>query len=234
MPTARLTVELPEAAWVGQVSRQHPRASIRVLAAVAEQRDGVVLAELRGDAVDELMNDVRAAADVSDFAVLHRTETEVLAQIETTSAILLDHANRSGVPIEMPFTVRDGETVWDLTAPHDRLSELGEQFTTDGIPFTVNSIDYEVDRGDLLSETQWEVLTAAVGEGYYDTPRTCTQTELAATLDLAKSTCSETLHRAEERIVKQFLEEHPDYVGGLSDERALGTTRRCASPSQAD
>lgn len=50
---------------------------------------------------------------------------------------------------------------------------------------------------------------AAVEAGYYDTPRTCTLTELADEVGLAKSTCSEILHRAEEIIVKEFIENLP-------------------------
>lgn len=212
MPTATLTVELPENVWVGRLSRQYPEARIRVLAAVAENTSGVVMAELRAANLDALLRDIRAAVDVGDLTVLERTETEVLTQIETGSAILLHHAQQSGVPIEMPFTVTDGQTVWELTASHERLSELGTLLADDGIPFTVESINHEVERGELLTDTQLEVLTAAIEEGYYDTPRSCTQTELAEKLDLAKSTCSETLHRAEERIVKQFITQHPEGI----------------------
>jgi hypothetical protein len=49
-------------------------------------------------------------------------------------------------------------------------------------------------------------LVAGVGlDGYYDTPRDCPLTELADELEIAKSTCSGTLHRAEETIVKRFV-----------------------------
>lgn len=212
MPTATLTVELPENVWVNEVSSRHPEAQIRVLAAVADQKDGVVMVEIRADDADEVIRDVRSADDVSDVTVLERGESKLLAQIETRSAVLLHHAQQSGVPIEMPFTVSDGRTVWELTASHDRLSELGTLLAGDDIPFTVESITHDVDRGDLLTDRQLEVVTAAIREGYYDTPRSCTQTELAETLGLAKSTCSETLHRAEERIVKRFIEQHPDDI----------------------
>lgn len=217
MPTATLTVDLPENVWVGRISRRYPEARIRVLAAVAGQQTGVVMAEFRGEEVDAVLEDVETADDVTDLAVLERSETQVLAQVETASAILLNHAQQSGVPIEMPFTVSDGETVWELTAAHDRLSRLGDMFESDGIPFTVESITHDVERGDLLTDTQLEVLTTAIRQGYYDTPRTCTQTELADALDLAKSTCSQTLHRAEERIVKQFVDRHPEEIDTGSD-----------------
>lgn len=52
-------------------------------------------------------------------------------------------------------------------------------------------------------------MNAVIERGYYDTPRRCTLTELADELDLAKSTCSERLHRAEEnsRLMTPFDDE---------------------------
>ncbi|MFB9804505.1 helix-turn-helix domain-containing protein [Haladaptatus pallidirubidus] len=41
--------------------------------------------------------------------------------------------------------------------------------------------------------------------GYYDTPRECSLTELATSLDVTKGSLSRVLHRAEGRIIKQFM-----------------------------
>jgi predicted DNA binding protein len=59
----------------------------------------------------------------------------------------------------------------------------------------------------LLTDRQRRLLETARDRGYYDTPRRITLTELANELDFAASTCSEVLHRAEERIVKEHLRE---------------------------
>lgn len=234
MPTATLTIELPENVWVGRISRRYPDAQIRVLAAVASKEDGVVMVEFRAEDLDALVSDVRAAEDVGDVVVLEQSKGAVLAQVETSSAVLLNHVQQSGIPIEMPFTASDGETVWDLTTSHERLSKLGDLFSADGIPFTVDSITHDLDRSDLLTDAQLEVLTAAIQEGYYDTPRCCTQTELAEKIGYAKSTCSETLHRAEERIVKQFIEQHPGDVDTGSPTEVRERTLGAVASGQAD
>lgn len=44
-------------------------------------------------------------------------------------------------------------------------------------------------------------------KGYYDTPRQCSLTDLADTLDVSKSTASIVLHNAEETIIKEFFAE---------------------------
>jgi predicted DNA binding protein len=119
--------------------------------------------------------------------------------------LLLFSAQGTGVPLEMPFLLADGEVEWELTALQNRLSELGIQFEQFGIPFTVNEIQQHIEPEQLLTDRQLELLTVAVERGYYETLRECSLTELADELDIAKSTCSETLHRAEEEVIKQFV-----------------------------
>jgi predicted DNA binding protein len=99
----------------------------------------------------------------------------------------------------------DGEVEWGLTAPQNRLSELGTQFEQFGIAFTVNEIQQHIEPEQMLTDRQLERPTVAVERGYYETLRECSFPELADELDIAKSTCSETLHRAEEEVIKQFV-----------------------------
>jgi predicted DNA binding protein len=131
--------------------------------------------------------------------------------------LLLTAAKRSGVPIEMPVEIEDGEATIDVTGAHDRLSELGRQFQELGLEFQVVYIQERLQSSQLLTEKQREAILTAVDEGYYDTPRTCSLTELADELDIAKSTASETLHRAEDVIVKEFVDDLPPQVNDDAD-----------------
>lgn len=74
----------------------------------------------------------------------------------------------------------------------------------------MNEVRQRIEPEQLLTERQLTLVRAAVEHGYYDTPRRCSLTGLPAEIDLAKWTCSETLHRAEGRIIKQFLDDLGD------------------------
>ena len=73
-----------------------------------------------------------------------------------------------------------------------------------GVTFEVESLRQEINVESTLTPRQRELILTAVKKGYYDTPRDCTLTELAEAAGVAKSTASETLHRAEGAIVRQF------------------------------
>lgn len=205
MPKTRLQLTLPEDVWLGELTRQYPAATFRVLAALSNDRTGVGLAKIESESLDDLLAEMGDYDDVVELEVLNRTDDSALIQFETTLPLLLLPARDSGVPLEMPFELANGAAIWEVTAPSDRLSELATQLRTFDITFQIDYLQQEIEQDQLLTETQTELVQTAIEQGYYDTPRTCSLTDLACELDIAKSTASETLHRAEEKIVKQFM-----------------------------
>lgn len=210
MPRARLKIMLPEDVWIGSISRDFPSVRFRILAALPDDNAGTGLAELAGDDVLRVVERIADSAEVVEVDLLQQSKSRVLLQFETTEPLLLFPAQKSGVPLEMPFIIQDGEAVWEVTAPQDRLSTLGEQLDAFGIQFRVEKLLQDINPEQLLTDRQERLIRAAIKYGYYDTPRSCTLTELAEELEIAKSTCSETLHRAEGKVIKQFVSENLD------------------------
>lgn len=205
MPLAKLRLTIPEDVWIGTITREFPDVTIRVLAAFPDESSGVCLAEVTGQRVPAAVEAMAAEEAVDTLDVIQHSEREAIVQFETSLPLMLLPARDSGVPVEMPFDISDGEIVWEVTAPTDRLSALGDQLDAFDIPFTVEYIQQRRTQEQLLTDRQQGLVETAVDRGYYDTPRAVSLTELAAELDIAKSTASETLHRAEETIVKDFV-----------------------------
>lgn len=207
MPEAKLRLTIPEDIWIGDITRRHPDTRIRVLAAIPDELTGVGLAEIEGPDAAAVLAEMVDDEELTNVETLQHSDGEALVQFETTNPLLLFPARGSGIPLQMPFDIRNGEASWEVTAPNERLSALGEQLEEFGIQFTVDYVHHQQTASEqLLTERQREIVRAAVEEGYYDTPRKCSLTELAESVGIAKSTCSSTLHRAEEAIVKEFVE----------------------------
>lgn len=205
MPEAKLTLTIPERTWPGEITRRYPDASIRIVAAIAEAESGVGLAEVCCPEQDGIIEDIQSHSAVDSMELLQRTHEKCLIEFRTDLPLLLFAARGSGLPLELPFEVQNGEATWALTASHESISGLGEQFDALGISYSVDYLQPEVaGTEDLLTDRQQSLIAAAIEHGYYDTPRRCSLTELADVVGLAKSTTSETLHRAEERVMKEF------------------------------
>ena len=207
MPRAELTLTIPEDVWIGSLSRSYPAAEFRILAAVPGGDTGVGLAEITAEDLVGVLGEMDDSESVTSLEILQQWEDTALVQFETDDPLLLSPIQGSGIPLEMPFRLTDGEARWEITAPQERLSALGQQLEEFGIPFHVERVSQHVETDQLLTQRQLDLVEAAVEQGYYDTPRDCSLTDLTEEVDIAKSTCSETLHRAEEKIIKEFVEE---------------------------
>lgn len=220
MPRAKLAVRMPEGAWIARLSRAHPDARFRVLAATPVEGGGTGLVELSAEHPGAIVDEMAAFDGIESVDWQESTGETVVVQFHTTEPFLLLSAREAGLPLRPPIDVRDGvASVWASGAP-ERLSAFADQLESFGMSFEVERVAPEVDPASLLTERQREVVSEAVERGYYDAPRRCTLTELAESLGIAQSTASETLHRAEGAIVRSFVEELPGFHGARRESGA--------------
>lgn len=208
MPYAQLQITIPDTIWLSEVSHSYPDTTFRILAATANDAAGVAHIEIHGPNPDAVCEKIREYDTVTDLTVFDADPQRASVQIETTVPLVLTTLQTAGVPLELPLDVRNGELALDVTIPQQTLSELGATLDRFGISYTVDRIQQHVDSDALLTDRQQWLLDEAIERGYYDTPRRTTLVALADELDLAKSTCSELLHRAEERVMKQYRREN--------------------------
>ncbi|MFB6097389.1 MAG: helix-turn-helix domain-containing protein [Haloferacaceae archaeon] len=209
MPEAKFLITLPEGVWVSDVSRSFPAVTFRVLSVLTDDATGVGLLELAGpeEDVPAILAEIDDHGGIDALDVIQQVEGQALVRFETSSPLLLLAAQRSGVPLGLPLEIQDGKASLELTAPHERFSELGDELRSFGLSYTIEYIRPQVERDELLTDRQRELLATAVDLGYYDTPRECTLTELADHLGVAKSTASERMHRAEGAVIRSFVDE---------------------------
>ena len=205
MPKASLSIEIPDDAWVSKVSRNHPDATFRVLSAFAANEHGVGIVEIEaGGGVDPIIEDISEHEVITETELLWNEGDEALIEFETRTPMMLLAARRSSVPVRMPFEIQDGVGNWELTASRDRLSELSSVFETMGIDHSLEYV-HKVRSEEFLTDKQRDVMETALDMGFYDTPREASLSDVAEEIGIAKSTCSEILHRAEEKVVKDFF-----------------------------
>jgi len=207
LPEAKISATVPESMWVHDVSTEYPDTVFRVISAMPGEEFGVGVVEINGDAHEEVVKAISRHDTVSDVEVLWENDEEekALAQVKTGNHLILLEASRSGVPLETPFEIQDGVGEWELRASRDSLSQLSSLFDSMGVNYTIEYVrDFE-EEDSLLTDKQREVVEVADELGYYDTPREASLSDVADELGVAKSTCSEMLHRAEGKVMSGYL-----------------------------
>jgi predicted DNA binding protein len=212
MPHAKLTIDIPEHTWISELSTNHPEISFQVVTSIRGDNTGIGLVRLLATDPLAVITEIQAREDVESLELLWKHEDEALVQIETSNPLPLLPVWRAGVPLKMPFDIRDGQATWEVTTSTDRLSNLQSQLDGLGISFSLEHVrDIEESQADrLLTDRQQEVLSTAIDVGYYRAPREATLGDVADTLGVANATCSDILHRAEGHIIHWFVAEHMD------------------------
>jgi len=127
---------------------------------------------------------------------------------ESDALVTLAASDRGLGPSSIPDDEGRGrEDDCDADPADDRLAALGRRFSAADVD--VESVKRVADEPSPLrglTDAQRDLLLEAVDAGYFDTPRECTLTELADRCDIAPSTASETLRRAERCVVTRFTD----------------------------
>lgn len=205
MTQARFVASLPEGTWLGDLSRAFPEATFRLLTVLEDESRGVGLCWLAASDVKAVLEGLDTRDDVETVTVCHQTTTEAAFHFETDESLLLWDALEVGVPVDFPLQITNGTVVLDLVGEATRITEFSLRLESLDIAFTIEYIRDYAGRDGQLTQKQHALVSTAVELGYYDTPRGCSLTDLAESVDLAKSTVSETLHRAEGTIIKSFV-----------------------------
>ena len=208
MSRTEFRLDLPAGSWLGDVSRSVPAATLRVAETIALDGDDegaaatVLVAGADRDRAEDALRDHERLARVTTFE--RRGDGRTLRVVGRAPAYF-PAARAVGLPIGSTVSVTDGRARMTVVGDRDRIEAFGRRLAADGTTVGVAATGGDgPDR--TLTEAQRELVFEAVRSGYYDTPRRCTLTEVAEANGIAKSTCSETLHRAEGRVMRRFVD----------------------------
>ena len=204
MPSVWLKIELPRDSLV-EFSLEHPNDEFQVLSSHRTENGLQVLIDAKTSDSTALIHVLDEAPEVTSCEVLRTDQQGVLLQIEAAEYAPRIAARTAGMLPQYPMIMRNGWQTIETITSWERLSQLKTEFERIDVSFEVLSISQPIEVTNLLTDRQWDVLTEAITRGYYDSPRSCSLTDLAAVLDVNPSAVSGVLHRAEEQIVKAFV-----------------------------
>jgi predicted DNA binding protein len=208
MPRVQLRVNgAPVEDWLADASIEFPDTEFKILATLPIDDSLFEIVEVTTPDRDALVRHFEDAPEVRSYEVVHTDEQMVLIQFMIPVSETYNALRASGIPLRYPTRLQEGWFSKEITASQERLAEYTVELDAADIPYQVMSLTQSHDSNALLTERQWDFITAAVKQGFYNTPRDCTLTELAETLDINISAMSRLRQRAESRIIQEFVAE---------------------------
>lgn len=191
--------------WLAMISSEFLDAEFRLMATQIRDDGAFVILEVLTPKGDALVRRFENTPEVDAVDVYHTDERMVLLQFQTAATKSYDPLRRSKNISIYPTILRDGWFSVELAASHERLSEYTDELAAAGIPYEIVSLVQSHTASEMLTDRQWEFIIEAVERGFYESPRDCTLAELGDILEIHKSAASRLRHRAESRIIKNFV-----------------------------
>lgn len=198
---------------VAAITTEFPDEVFKVLAGHLTDRGIVGLVEIETPNAAAIIQHFDDASEIHSHDVVYADEETALLRFVIADTQSFRALRTSGIPPNFPSRIQDGWLYTKQTASHEQLSQYIDEMEAADLPYQIQSVDQSHDQIELLTERQQEFITEAIERGYYDSPRDCTLTELAEMLDVNTSAASGILHRAEGRIIKEFVAKTAPEVG---------------------
>jgi len=202
---ARFRTKLPEHIWVSDVSTAFPDATLRLLTGVPKGDRALELGEVRAENAAAVADAIRQHADITAYEPLYVDDRRSIAQYEADEQALYEFLWASSLPPEFPIVVENGEMEFDLTATRAQFEAFGDAIDESDNRYELLTVVHTDEADGLLTDRQAACLATAHRLGYFEVPRACTLEAVADDLGVDKSSASETLRRATERVVGEFL-----------------------------
>ena len=156
---------------------------------------------------------ISSSSDLKEQLIAHQGVDEVRdlgsnryeVDIAPKGGGYIKEIREAGVIPQSPFEVRDGWVDWTIECSAQKSRELVQLLREEGTPYRVVSTRATGSR--MLTPKQRLIFDSALNEGYWDTPRRITLSDLAELLGLSKSTLSVHLHKIEGIVLNVFAEE---------------------------
>jgi predicted DNA binding protein len=190
---------------LADISTDFPDTEFKILAVQPRDDSLLEIIEVTTPRRNEFICQFENESNIRLHEVLHTNRQVMVIQFYMPMSESYNAVLESKMLPEYPISLRDGWFTAGLSASREQLSAYTEGLEAADVPCQILSVTPSYDPSELLTDRQWEFIAKAVEQGYYDSPRGCTLTDLAEMFSVNSSAASGVVHRAEERIVKQFV-----------------------------
>ncbi|WP_430506087.1 helix-turn-helix domain-containing protein [Haloparvum sp. PAK95] len=215
MPQATLSLSPPDGTPLRDVGSRTD-ATLHVVGASLGSAPPALLVSCRGSGASDAAERLCEHEATQAAATLRESADEALVHCRGPSPSLAAVAD-AGVAFQPPLVVRGARAELKVRTTDDGLSALRRTLEASAVAFEVRSVHANLESPRLLSDRQERVLRTAVEAGYYAVPQDTTVEAVADDLDLAVSTVSETLARAERQLAGRYLRTRGERSAGDDD-----------------
>jgi HTH DNA binding domain len=205
---ATLRVRTPKDIWTGQFSARHPAVRMEVLNRTDLSKDSSVSDYwISGQPPGVWTAEIASYPDVDQVEGLAEVGDGCLYRITYRNPPVIYQYRRLGLPLQFPLKIHGGAMTWEVIGRRADCEEVLRFARRRDPNLQVLSVRRRGLRTHLpfLTQAQQQLLSDAMGAGYFAVPRGVTLTDLAARLGRSKSALSEALAVIERKLLESAM-----------------------------
>ncbi len=193
----KIQIQLPKDIWIGKLSSQFPDCSFQLNYghAISKQERLIFIYLEKDSKLNQVYNFLNNHEDILDLEIIGNN-LKVHFKLDFLSSIMHDK-----LTFIYPITVKNNIGYIELLSNPNKIKLISKFFPNLKI---LNILD-NYSRKDFLTTRQKEILDRAFILGYFNYPRKISLTDLAKELKISKSTLSENLRIAENKIISEYI-----------------------------
>lgn len=200
---AKFSITIPRKKWLQSFSHRYPQVKLLILSKyLIDETHGNILFEIAGFEVPTFASELMKI-DV-DAHVLQQDNMHALLSVKMKDPWILDALVRTEILLIYPIAVQNGKLMMETFTDRTKIDLFFSELESKKIKFDIQRIGSYFEK-PLLTKKQYEVLTEAYDQGFYEIPRGIDRTTLAVNLGVSKAAISENLRRIHARLVKKYL-----------------------------
>lgn len=198
----------PPTSWVVDIGSRHDVPIVILNCAPDGEGGGRSLVEIRSDdrrILEEITDSLSAHPDLKTFHMVNASSGRIFGSVIAKNWVACSTILKSDCFLKQGRATGDGWVEWELLVWDEAsLLTLLTNLESAGCEVSLTR-KREVREPRVLTERQEAVIRAAFEHGYYDFPRRISGARLSKKLGVSRSTLSETLQRAERKLVEFYM-----------------------------
>ena len=202
----KLKIDIPQGKWLAKFNKKYPELNFYILSKfLIDDKTGLTLFQITGPSVPQFLKDFKDEVNRFSSQILFEGEGLVILNVKVVDPWILNILVKTELLIIYPILVKDGVIRIEAITERFKVDHFMTGLEKKGIRAVIKSIGY-YDKSTLLTQRQYEILTIASKNGYFDIPRKITLSKFATTIGISKSALSETMRRIYKKLTESYLQ----------------------------
>ncbi|MHA1674810.1 MAG: helix-turn-helix domain-containing protein [Promethearchaeota archaeon] len=201
----KFTFPIPTEKWLAKFSRSYPLLQFKLLSLLPlAKNQGYCLLQIEGTNLSEFWEEFEPVYKAEKFNLIFKDEGSIALNIVIQDTWVLNLIMEAQASLNFPIIIHDGIVLFELIASRAKIEKMFRNENWKELDVSIKQTGQYCVKS-ILSPRQSEILTKALSNGYFETPRNISLSEFAKDIGISPTALSGNLRRISKKLGENYL-----------------------------